>query len=158
VRFRSALMGSLLLLAGCRQPNPEWKGPDNGITSDPNTTSNQPDSGMPPDEPMTEGQHCNNDNMCPDGWVCGPEGCQLGMEGDPCSKNDDCVDPAALCGPQNTCQDGSEGDPCSTNDDCMDPSALCGPQGTCQDGNADDPCSEPGHCATDLTCMGDVCG
>jgi hypothetical protein len=150
------------LLVSCRQPNPEWKGPYDGTTSDDNPMSTAgsetPESS---DGFMTEGQSCNNDNMCPDGWACGPEGCQQGMEGmegDPCTAAGNCQAPFGICSPEGTCQDGSEGDPCSENNDCMNPSGICGPLGACQDGGAGDPCNAPNRCAGGTMCTDEVCG
>ncbi|MCA9707761.1 MAG: hypothetical protein KDK70_18060 [Myxococcales bacterium] len=66
----------------------------------------------------TVGQSCNNDNMCPDGLVCGPDGCQQGTEGDPCERDGDCQEPFPFCGPLGVCQAGAEGDPCEDEEDC----------------------------------------
>jgi hypothetical protein len=155
-----ALGGSLLLLVGCRQPNPEWEGPADGTdTSDPMTTGpmdpTSVDSSEP--EPETEGQSCNNDNFCPDGWVCGPDGCQQGLEGDPCSSEGDCQAPMTVCGPEDACQAGAAGDPCSSDAHCQDPAPLCGPQDTCQDGAAGSPCDTAGDCQPGLMCTDMVC-
>lgn len=158
------LGGCVLLLAACRQPNPEWKGADEGIatTDAPGTTG--PTNTTPPaidstTEPafMTEGQDCNNDNACPNGWVCGPMGCQQGGDGDPCDGAGDCQEPTSICGPDGLCQDGGAGDPCADNGDCMMPTALCGPMNTCQAGAAGDPCTSPNQCAGGLMCTDDVC-
>lgn len=156
-----ALGGSLLLLVGCRQPNPEWEGPADGgsDSSDPMTTG--PDPTMPVDSSgggfMTEGERCNNDNQCPNGWVCGPDGCQQGVEGDPCGGDGDCQAPTNLCGPADVCQGGADGDPCETDAHCQDPSPLCGPQSTCQDGATGDPCETAGDCAPGVMCTDMLC-
>lgn len=165
VKIRPELWGSLLLLAACRQPNPEWKGADDGASDslpEPNTTTSpEPTTMEPPadtaDEISTEGEPCNNDNQCPDGWVCGPMGCQLGEDGDPCGGNGDCQAPTGICGPEDTCQGGAAGDPCGDDSDCMAPTGVCGPNATCQTGEAGDPCSSPNHCAAMVTCTNDVC-
>jgi hypothetical protein len=149
------LSGCLLLLAGCRQPNPDWDGPadaDVGSTVDPDTGS----SDAP--EVMTEGERCNNDNQCPDGWVCGPMGCQLGGDGDPCSGNGDCQAATAICGPEGMCQAGAADDPCTETTHCMPPTDLCGPAMTCQSGEAGQACNNPNQCATGLMCTDGVCG
>lgn len=139
VKARPVLWGCVLLLAACRQPNPEWKGADEGLA-----TTGTPDSTGPMNttmpvadvttaaapDPTTEGQDCNNDNQCPDGWICGPMGCQL----------------------------GGDGDPCDGNGDCAMPTGICGPGGACQAGEAGDPCSSPSHCVNALMCTNDVCG
>jgi hypothetical protein len=156
VKIWLQLSGGLLLLAGCRQPNPDWEGPadaDVGSTVDPVTGSN--------DAPvvMTEGERCQNDNQCPNGWVCGPMGCQLGEDGDPCDGAGDCQDPTSICTIAGMCQAGSEGDPCAEDTDCMPPTGLCGPAMTCQSGEAGQPCNNPNHCATGLDCTAEgVCG
>lgn len=147
VKIGPAHWGSLLLLAACRQPNPEWKGAEDGaMGSDtgpaPGTSTTEPATTGPATGPATtgpaadssgevstEGEPCNNDNQCPEGWVCGPMGCQLGGDGDPCGGNGDCQAPTGLCGPGGTCQGGEEGDPCSSAN----------------------------HCAAMLTCTNDVC-
>lgn len=160
-------LGVVLLLVGCRQPNPEWKGADEGAvsTDEGGTTTEGPGSTMPPadvttvaPDPTTEGQDCNNDQQCPDGWVCGPMGCQLGGDGDPCSGAGDCQAPTSLCGPNDMCQDGNAGDPCGDNGDCMMPTAICGPSDVCQAGEAGDPCSSQSHCVGGLMCTDSVCG
>jgi hypothetical protein len=120
-----------LLIVGCRQPNPEWKGPNVSTTSDEDSTSSvDSEAADSSDGFMTEGQSCNNDNMCPDGWACGPEGCQQAMEGDACNPAGNCQAPFDICGPEETCQDGSEGDACTM----------------------------PNHCAGGLMCTDGVCG
>jgi len=118
-----------VLLGGCRQPNPEWKGADEGSTTTgglgtstgsvdaTSTTMPVADVTTAPD-PTTEGQDCNNDNQCPDGWVCGPMGCQLGGDGDPCNGAGDCQEPTSICGPMDTCQAGAAGDPCASPNQC----------------------------------------
>jgi hypothetical protein len=175
VKIRPELWGSLLLLAACRQPNPEWKGADEGaMTSDsppettspettsPATTMDPPATTMEPPadssgEPSTEGEPCNNDQQCPAGWVCGPMGCQRGEGGDPCTSSGDCQAPTGICGPADTCQAGAAGDPCGDNNDCLAPTGICGPNSTCQAGETGDPCSSPSHCVGGLMCMDDVC-
>jgi hypothetical protein len=144
-----------LLLVGCRQPNPEWQGPDDGADTD--TGDSSPDTSGPP-EVMTEGERCNNDNQCPDGWICGPMGCQRGMDGDPCEENGDCQDPTPICAIAGICQDGNEGDPCAEDTDCGAPTGLCGPAMTCQSGEAGQACNNPNHCAAGLTCTDGICG
>lgn len=164
MRGRLAL-GVVLVALGCRQPNPEWKGADEGIattdtpgsTTDPTSTTRPGADSTTETALTTEGQHCNNDNMCPDGWVCGPMGCQQGGDGDPCDGAGDCQAPTSLCGPEDLCQDGSAGDPCADNGDCMMPTAICGPMDTCQAGDAGDPCTSPNHCAGGLMCTDSVC-
>jgi hypothetical protein len=157
----SKLSGCLLLLAGCRQPNPEWQGPAGGDAAD---TVTDPDTepgnmSMPDGSKVdTEGQNCNNDNQCPDDWVCGPMGCQLGVEGDPCDGDGDCQDPTPICTVAGFCQDGNEGDPCDEPTDCAMPTGLCGPAMTCQSGEAGQACNNPNHCATGLTCTDGICG
>lgn len=164
-------LGGCLVLLGCRQPNPEWKGADEGLatsdtadssTSTTSTTSTTNTSGPGADsttEPpvTTEGKDCNNDNMCPDDLVCGPMGCQQGGDGEPCDAAKDCQAPTSICGPEDVCQDGSAGDPCADDGDCMTPTAICGPMDTCQAGEAGDPCSSPNHCAGGLMCTDSVC-
>lgn len=116
----------MLLLVACRQPNPEWQGAAEGDPTLDTAPSSTETGGGPgpmsqtssPDADSTEGQDCNNDNMCPDGWVCGPMGCQQGADGDPCDGDGDCQDPAGICGPADACQTGEAGDPCSSNDHC----------------------------------------
>jgi hypothetical protein len=148
----------VLLLVACRQPNPEWKGADEGLATSDTLPSSSDTSDGPmsqtssPADSATEGEHCNNDNQCPDGWVCGPVGCQQGGDGDPCTGAGDCMPPAGICGPTDTCQDGSDGDPCSGDSDCTDPSPLCSPQGTCQDGSDGDPCSDDEDCTSPVFC------
>jgi hypothetical protein len=135
VKLWPKLGGCLLLLVACRQPNPEWEGAAEGMaTSDPPPTSSETGGGPGPNvdgpEVMTEGQDCNNDQMCPGGWVCGPMGCQQGGDGDPCNGSGDCQAPTNICGPGDVCQAGAAGDPCSS----------------------------PAHCADGVMCMNDVCG
>lgn len=146
--------GCLLLLVGCRQPNPDWEGPadaDVGVdTVDPAETG--------PGKEETEGKSCVNENQCPDGWVCGPMGCQLGADGDPCEGVEDCQAPTSICSIAGRCQAGSEGDPCDEDTDCMTPTGLCGPAMTCQSGEAGQACNNPNHCATGLDCTDGVCG
>jgi hypothetical protein len=148
------LSGGLLVLAGCRQPNPEWEGPagvDTGATSmvEPATESDaMTGSEASDDEGMTTGKDCNSDQQCPDGLVCGPTGCQQGGDGDPCTGDGDCAPPTAICGPNGVCQDGSEGDPCTGDSECTSPTPICGPTGVCQDGSADDPCTGDSECTS----------
>lgn len=150
-------------MVGCRQPNPEWEGPDGG---DGTTTGTEPTAGQSMDvttvttapvDPSTEGDNCQNENQCPDGWVCGPMGCQRGEDGDPCDADGDCQAPTGVCGPEGTCQAGAAGDPCSENGHCGMEASICGPNQTCQAGVAGDPCGEPGHCADGLMCTDGVC-
>lgn len=148
------LSGCLLLLAGCRQPNPEWMGPD-GADGGTQETAVDPDTG--PDN-MTEGKNCVNENQCPDGWVCGPMGCQQGGDGDPCEGAEDCQDPTPICTIGGSCQAGAAGDPCLEDTDCMMPTGLCGPAMVCQSGEAGQPCNNRNHCATGLDCTDGVCG
>jgi hypothetical protein len=165
VRIWPKLGGSLLVLVGCRPPNPEWEGPADGATSANGSTTvvdttGPPNSSMPADSATTvttEGQDCNNDAQCPDGWLCGPMGCQQGGDGDPCDAGADCQAPTSICGPEGTCQDGSADDPCNENGDCMDPTGVCGPDGGCQSGEVGDPCTAPNHCAGGLTCVDGFC-
>jgi len=138
------LVGGVVGLAACRQPNPDWQGPDDPSTSSPATTAttattaataatatgaDEDASGPTTSGPSTGsstgaddlGQSCNNDNMCSDGLVCGPDGvCQAGGEGDPCVSDADCQPPTPQCSPSGECQAGTQGDPCANNSDCAD--------------------------------------
>lgn len=158
MRIQLVIAASALLAWACRQPNPEWQGrpgEDDGTTAvattaDPTTavaTTADPSSTATVGstaategvdgtatttavDDTTEGQDCNNDNQCPDGFVCGPMGCQDGSEGDPCTNDMDCLASTGLCGPMG-CQDGNEGDPCDGGFDCAPGVAciegVCGP-------------------------------
>jgi hypothetical protein len=154
------LSGCLLLLAGCRQPNPDWEGPadaDVGSTVDPDagsSTSSPPADVSDAPEVMTEGERCQNDNQCPDPWVCGPMGCQLGGDGDPCDGDGDCQ---AVCNAQDVCQAGAAGDPCADSGDCVAPTGICGPEMVCQSGEAGQPCMTGNHCAAGLMCTDGLC-
>jgi hypothetical protein len=124
------------------------------------------------------------DADCPaDLPLCGPQGCQVGNEGEPCIANADCNrtapfcasdgqchdgslgDPCAgngdcsaapLCGPDG-CQLGDEGDPCMSNGACNNSAPFCAPDGMCHDGSDGDPCSGDPQCTTPLTCSADIC-
>lgn len=168
--------GALLVVASCRQLNPDWKGDettgtststDAAVTTEVPTSTTTVDPTASPGTTAvdssssgsfaTEGQPCNNDNTCGDGWLCGPMGCQQGMAGDPCTGNGDCAAPTALCGPDDVCQAGGAGDPCADNNDCAAPTAICGPMATCQSGATGDPCTSPSHCMGGIGCTDDVC-
>ncbi len=67
---------------------------------------------------------CTNDGQCEDGMLCGPNGCQVGAEGDACMNKQDCSPGAPICA-SGTCQDGGPGDPCIGPGDCGEQAPAC---------------------------------
>ena len=163
------LISSALVFGGCRERNPAWDGDEPSAST--GTTVTGSSTGSPVSTAATgsssssssgsvsdSGLPCNNTQQCPDGLVCGPETCQAGAEGDPCSAQRHCAEDSEICGSAGTCQDGSEGDPCDSEGDCSVTAPLCVAE-RCQDGSAGDPCVTPEDCAgPDPVCDADVCG
>ena len=72
------------------------------------------------------GSPCNNDDAyCAIGSnLCGPAGCQPGIEYQPCVDNSDCdAEQSMYCASVRLCHDRGEGDPCGGAGDCQ--SGIC---------------------------------
>ncbi len=155
--MRPSLVAVLLVFAACRQDNPDWLGP---ATAPSGTDDSGGDDAMGPTDESgattMESSACAPEGWgCGDGEICGPEGCQAGVEGDPCTAPTHCGATAPYCGPGGTCQDGGEGDPCDADDHCSDEAPICNPDGFCQDGNVGDRCESSEDCTEGSRHCGD---
>lgn len=160
---------------GCRQANPDWLGRVSETAAHFGTdtgSASESSSGTSIDGPYCEYEGA----ACEVGEVCGPDGCQWGIEGDACEDDMHCSQEAPLCGPDGTCQDGDLGDPCISDrechdpltcdedgscragegqacagdDDCHDDAPVCSSTALCQDGSEGDPCTDDDDCREGL--------
>ena len=115
-----ALVALLVLTGGCKERNPEWLGPASQTGAESSSTGSPGSTGDPQGDSSSTGDPiaCNNDNQCPDDLVCGPVFCQMGIEGDPCDRSQQCAAGFSICSSTRVCQDGSPGDPCMHAGDC----------------------------------------
>ena len=153
MRGRSARLGGalglvgLLLVVGCRQPNPEYLGPASASGMD--TSGGDSSSG---DVPSTSTSGGGGESTS-----TGSATTTTGSGGGSCNSDDQCAQPTPICGPMG-CQAGQEGDPCTGAGDCSSALApLCGPDDLCHDGMEGDPCASNGDCESGFTCDADVC-
>ncbi|MCX4242698.1 hypothetical protein [Paraliomyxa miuraensis] len=154
------------LVAGCRQPNPDWLGPasDTDVlttsdVTDADGTAGEASVGSSAGSDSDTGAMCQGDVDCVEPTpVCIDGTCMSSGEGTPCNNDGGCHASAPFCNPDGVCQDGGEGDPCSQNGqtDCSGDSPICGPDDRCHDGSPGDPCDGESDCisgtCTDGTC------
>ena len=102
------------------------------------------------------GDPCNDERDCVT-EICVADLCRAGASGDPCNDDGDCAGATPLCGPGETgCQSGIEGQDCDSPSDCAEGAPICASTNVCQGGTQGDPCNDDGDCWDEI-CVGELC-
>jgi hypothetical protein len=134
-------------------------GVDSGVAPDssPDSSSNRPDSAIPPVCTAMSGQACTTSMGCCSGLACGTSGtCVCQNQGDPCTADESCCGTLLCDGTSKTCAlppqcTAQQGQACVTSTDCCS-SLVCGTSGICACQNQGESCTKDDNCCGTLLC------